>query len=101
MHVLLDGGPNANMVLPESATIVKAPTIELQEQMMLQLTVTSSCSKINYGTWVPAEFRPINAKVYFDIANIKGYNTIMGTHSSGSMGYPQYDQTVWGPEGGH
>jgi hypothetical protein len=53
--------------------------IELQEQMMLQLAVMGSCSKINYGTWVPIEFRPIQATIYFNIANIEGYDTIMGT----------------------
>ena len=44
------------MLSPEFATIVKVTTVELQEQMMLQLVVTGSCSKINYGTWVPVTF---------------------------------------------
>ena len=67
------------MLSPEFATVAKAPAIELQEQMTLQLAVTGSRSKINYGSWVPVKFGPINAKVYFDIANIEGYDAILGT----------------------
>src|SRR5258708_37176588 len=77
--VLLDGGSNMNMLLPEFTTVMKVSAIELQEQMMLQLAVTSSQLKINYRTWVPVEFRPIQATTYFDIANIDGYDTILGT----------------------
>jgi hypothetical protein len=78
-RVLLDGGSNMNMVSPEFATVAKIPTIELQDQMTLQLTVTGSRSKINYGAWATVDFGPINPKVYFDIANIDGYNIILGT----------------------
>ena len=78
-RVLLDGGSNTNMISPEFATVAKAPAIELQEQMTLQLAVTGSHSKINYGTWVPIKFGPVDAKVYFDIANIEGYDAILGT----------------------
>ena len=78
-RVLLDGGSNTNMISPEFAMVAKAPAIELQEQMTLQLAVTGSRSKINYGTWVPIEFGPVNATVYFDIANIEGYDAILGT----------------------
>ena len=67
------------MILLEFATVAKAPAIELQEQMTLQLAVTGSRSKINYGTWVPIEFGPVKASIYFDIANIEGYNVILGT----------------------
>jgi hypothetical protein len=66
-------------MLPEFARIAKISVIELQEQMTLQLVVTSSHSKINYGTWAPIEFGSISTKVYLDIANIDGYNIILGT----------------------
>jgi len=78
-HVLLDGGSNMNMISPEFANVAKVLMIKLQEQMTLQLAVMGSCSKINYGTWVPVEFGPMNATTYFDIANIDRYNTILGT----------------------
>ena len=78
-RVLLDGGSNTNMVSPEFATVAKIPAIELQEQMTLQLAVTGSHSKINYGAWAAVEFGPIAPQVYFDIANIDGYDVILGT----------------------
>ena len=78
-RVLLDGGSNTNMVSPEFATVAKIPAIELQEQMTLQLAVTGSRSKINYGAWAQVKLGSINPKVYFDIANIDGYDVILGT----------------------
>ena len=78
-RVLLDGGSNTNMVSPEFATVAKIPAIELQEQMTLQLAVTGSRSKINYGAWATVDFGPITPQVYFDIANIDGYDVILGT----------------------
>src|SRR5258706_6149084 len=87
--VLVDGGSNTNMISPEFATVAKTPAIELQEQMTLQLAVTGSRSKINYGTWVPVKFGPINADIYFDITNIKGYNAIWVPRSFGNTGYPR------------
>jgi len=77
--VLLDGGSNMNMVSPEFATVAKIPAIELQEQTTLQLAVTGSRSKINYGAWAEVNFGPITPKVYFDIVNVDGYDVILGT----------------------
>jgi len=78
-RVLLDGGSNTNMLSPEFATVAKIPAVELQEQMTLQLAVTGSRSKINYGAWAQVELGPMKPKVYFDIANIDGYDVILGT----------------------
>ena len=68
-----------NMLSPEFTTVARVLAVKLQEQMMLQLAVTGSRSKINYRTWVPVEFRPIKATTYFDITNTNGYNAILGT----------------------
>ena len=78
-HILFDGGSNTNMVSPEFATVAKIPVIELQEQMTLQLAVTGSHSKINYGAWAQVELGSISPRVYFNMANIDGYNVILGT----------------------
>ena len=95
-RVLLDGGSNTNMISPEFATVAKVTAIELQEQMTLQLAVTGSRSKINYGTWVPMEFGPIQASTYFDIANIDGYDVILGTPFLWEHGVsPIYDDDGW------
>jgi hypothetical protein len=84
-RVLLDGGSNTNMLSPEFATIVKVPAIKLQEQMTLQLAVTGSRLKINYGTWVPMEFGPIKAyylfryREYRRVRHDPGYPVPLGT----------------------
>jgi len=95
-RVLLDGGSNTNMISPEFANVMKVPTIELQEQMMLQLAVMGSCSKINYGTWVPVEFGPVNATTYFNIANIDGVlnNTYHVRYSDRAQPYGPTDRLV-------
>ena len=96
VHVLLDRGSNTNMLSPEFATITKVTALELQEQMTLQLAVTGSRSKINYGTWVPVEFGPIEASTYFDIANIDGYDAILGTPFLWEHGVsPIYNDNGW------
>ena len=46
---------------------------------MLQLAVNGSCLKINYGAWATVDFGPIAPQVYFNIANIDGYDIILGT----------------------
>ena len=95
-RVLMDGGSNTNMISPEFATVAKVSAIELQEQMTLQLAVTGSHSKINYGTWVPIEFGPVHASTYFDIANIDGYDAILGTPFLWEHGIsPIYDDNGW------
>jgi hypothetical protein len=95
-RVLLDGGSNTNMLSPEFATVAKVTAVELQEQMTLQLAVTGSRSKINYGTWVPVEFGPIKADTYFDIANIDGYDAILGTPFLWEHAVsPVYDDNGW------
>ena len=85
-----------NMISLEFTTVAKAPAIKLQEQMMLQLTVTGSHLKINYGTWVPINFGPVEAKVYFNITNIEGYDTILGTLFLWEFGVsPIYSDNGW------
>ena len=95
-RILLDGGSNTNMISPEFATVSKVTAVELQEQMTLQLAVTGSRSKINYGTWVPIEFGPVRTDIYFDIANIDGYDAILGTPFLWEHGIsPIYEGDGW------
>jgi hypothetical protein len=95
-RVLLDGGSNTNMISPEFATVAKVTAVELQEQMTLQLAVTGSRSKINYGTWVPIEFGSLHSSTYFDIVNIDGYDAILGTPFLWEHGVsPIYEGDGW------
>jgi hypothetical protein len=81
VRVLLDVESNTNTLSPKFAAVAKVWAIELHEQMVFQLAVTGSGSKVNHGTWVPMEFGPVKAFTYFDIANTNGYDVIL-------IGYP-------------
>ena len=95
-RVLLDGGSNTNMISPEFATIAKVSAIELTEQMTLKLAITGSRSKVNYGTWAPVTLGPVKSSVYFDIANIDGYDAILGTPYMWEHGVsPIYEGDGW------
>ena len=101
-RVLLDGGSNTNMVSPEFATVARIPAVELQEQMTLQLAVTGSRSKINYGAWASVEFGPISPSTYFDIASIDGYDAILGTPFMWEHGVsPIFEGNGWIMRDGH
>ena len=90
------------MVSPEFATVVKIPAIELQEQVTLQLAVTGSRSKINYGAWADVEIGPISPHTYFDIANIDGYDAILGTPVMWENGVsPIFEGDGWIMKDGH
>ena len=67
------------MLSPEFANVAKITMIKLQEQMTLQLAVTGSRSKINYRAWADVQVGPITPSTYFDVANVDGYDAILGT----------------------
>ncbi|PVF91623.1 hypothetical protein CPB86DRAFT_677703, partial [Serendipita vermifera] len=76
---LIDPGSNTDMVTPDFAKVAKLDPIELVEPIGLQLAVTGSRSKVNYGTRAHIRLGPIEEDRYFDISNIDGYNVILGT----------------------
>jgi hypothetical protein len=47
--------------------------------MALQLAVSGSRSKVNYGTWAPLNLGGLEETRYFDIANIDQFDMILGT----------------------
>jgi hypothetical protein len=67
------------LVSPEFVRVAKLKAIELEEQMALQLTVSGSRSKINYGVWATAEVGAITEHRYFDVSNVDDYDVILGT----------------------
>ena len=78
-RALLDSGSTIDMVSPDFVRVAKLIPIELEEQMALQLAVTGSRSRINYGTWADVTLGPIKERRYFDIANVDDYDVILGT----------------------
>jgi len=77
--VLIDPGSTTDMVSTDFAKVAKLPPIELEEPLPLQLALTGSRSKINYGTRPEIEIGPIRQSRYFDITSLDGYDAILGT----------------------
>jgi hypothetical protein len=76
---LIDPGSNTDMVSPDFARVAKLEVIELVEPIALQLALTGSRSKVNYGTRANLKLGPIECKQYLDITNLDGYDLILGT----------------------
>jgi hypothetical protein len=66
-------------VSPEFVQVTRLKAIELEEQMALQLTLSSSRSKINYGIWAHMEVDALKEHRYFDVSNVDDYDVILGT----------------------
>jgi hypothetical protein len=76
---LIDPGSNTDMISPDFARVAKLEVIELVEPIALQLAITGSRSRVNYGTRANIQFGPIKAHHYLDISNVDGYDLILGT----------------------
>ncbi|KAJ3473550.1 hypothetical protein NLI96_g12945 [Meripilus lineatus] len=79
VRALLDSGSMANFV---STTVVDQLKLEkevLAKQLPVQLAVHGSRTKISCCTTVNFEYQGIKNSRRFDIANIDGYNVILGT----------------------
>lgn len=78
-HALIDSGSTTDLMSYDFARIAKVKTIELKEQLALQMVTTGSRSKLNYGVWVDVEVGIITGRHYFDVANLDQYDMILGT----------------------
>jgi hypothetical protein len=76
---LLDSGCTIDMISPELMKVVRVKVHELTEQVPLQLEMTGSLSKINYGVNTHIVYGPIKMDHYFNVINIDRYNAILGT----------------------
>ncbi|KAJ7117942.1 hypothetical protein C8R43DRAFT_901721 [Mycena crocata] len=78
-YMLFDSGSNIDSITPEYARVTRCKSIELTEQVTLQLGCVGSRSKISYGTRPSVNFGGIRGHVYFDQANLDRYDGIIGT----------------------
>ncbi|KAG8830826.1 hypothetical protein FRC20_008272, partial [Serendipita sp. 405] len=69
---LIDPGSNTDMVTPDFAKVAKLEIIELVEPIALQLALTGSRSRVNYGMRPMLKLGPISEMRYMDISNIDG-----------------------------
>jgi hypothetical protein len=79
VRALLDSGSLGDFMSSALADQLKVPRIALDKPIMVQLAVQGSRTKINYGTKVRFEYGVIDSERYFDIANVDGYDLILGT----------------------
>ena len=93
---LLDTRSTTDMISPSFVGVTRLSTIELEMPMALQLAVSGSRAKINYGTRARVEFGSISEDRYFDISNIDDYDVILGTPFCWSNGIsPMFEDGGW------
>ncbi|KAG5634969.1 hypothetical protein H0H81_000194 [Sphagnurus paluster] len=78
-RALLDSGSVSDFMSTTLADQLNVPKIQLQKPLPLQLAVQGSRSKVNFGTKVRLQYQDIDKERYFDIANLSGYDLILGT----------------------
>jgi Reverse transcriptase (RNA-dependent DNA polymerase)/RNase H-like domain found in reverse transcriptase len=77
-HRLLESGTEGVLLSPEFTRATGMKTFALEQPIALQLACIGSRSTINYGTNTTIKFGHKLYDKYFDIANVKYYDTILG-----------------------
>jgi hypothetical protein len=76
---LIDPGSTTDMVSSDFARVAKLEPIELETPIPLQLALSGSRSKINFGTRPKISLGSIEEERYLDITALDGYDVILGT----------------------
>jgi hypothetical protein len=76
---LIDPGSTTDMVSADFARVANLTPIELTNPIPLQLALSGSRSKINFGTRPEISIGPIKESRYLDISALDGYDVILGT----------------------
>ena len=74
------------MLSPKFTRAMGIKTFALDQPITLQLACIGSQLMINYGTHMTIKFGYRNVEEYFDIANVKYYNAMLGTPFLRKMG---------------
>jgi hypothetical protein len=77
-HCLLDSGSEGVLLSPEFMHAMAMKTFALEQPIALQLACIGSRSTINDGTNTTIRFGRKLYDEYFDVANIKYYDAILG-----------------------
>jgi hypothetical protein len=78
-HCLLDSGSEGVLLSPEFTRAMGMKTFALEQPIALQLACIGSRSTINYGMNTTIKFGHKLYDEYFDVANVKYYDAILGT----------------------
>ncbi|KAG6877222.1 hypothetical protein C0992_010584, partial [Termitomyces sp. T32_za158] len=76
---LVDTGSLGDFISTTLADQLRVMRIELAKPLTLHLAVQGSRSRINFGAKVNLKYQMINEEQYLDIANLSGYDVILGT----------------------
>ena len=78
-HCLLDSGSKGVLLSPEFMQVTGIKTFSLEMPIALQLACIGSHFTINYGKKVKIKFGHTLYDECFNVANIKYYDTVLGT----------------------
>ena len=78
-HCLLDSGSKGMLISPKFMQAIGIKTFALETPIVLQLACRGSHSTINYRMNAKIKFGHTQHDKYFDVANVKYYDTILGT----------------------
>jgi hypothetical protein len=78
-HCLLDSRSEGVLLSPEFTCVMGMKTFSLEQPIALQLVCIGSQSTINYGMNTTIKFGCKQYDKYFYVANVKYYDTILGT----------------------
>lgn len=78
-HALLDSGSNVDIISADFASATELKTFELKDPLNLQMACVGSKAKLQYGAFLDLKGPLINERRYFDVANVEGFDMILGT----------------------
>lgn len=78
-RVLLDSGPNTDIISGDFVAACGLDTFPLEDDLTLQLACMGSRTKLQRGTYLDLKGSKIKERRYFDVANIEGFDMILGT----------------------
>ncbi|KAF8126237.1 hypothetical protein K438DRAFT_2001507 [Mycena galopus ATCC 62051] len=79
VRALVDSGSLGDLISTTVADQLRLKRSELADPITLQLAVQGSRSKINHSVTVNCRYQDINADRTFFVANLSGYDMILGT----------------------
>jgi hypothetical protein len=79
VRALVDSGSLGDLLSTTIADQLNLPRAQLADPITLQLAVQGSRSKINHSVTANCRYQDINAERTFYVANLSGYDMILGT----------------------
>lgn len=78
-HALLDSGSNVDIISTDFAEAMGLKVFELKDPLSLQMARVGSKAKLQYGVFLDLKGPLIDERCYFDVANVEGFDMILGT----------------------